>query len=43
MMLPIDSGLAKLCDKGAIERYNSDAFANLSQTLTQALPKAKLE
>jgi len=41
--LPIDPELAKLCDKGAIERYNSDAFANLSQTLTQALPKAKLE
>jgi len=43
MMLPIDPELAKLCDEGTIERYNSDAFINLSQTLTQALPKAKLE
>ena len=41
--LPIDPELAKLCDEGTIERYNSDAFTNLSQTLTQALSEAKLE
>jgi hydrogenase maturation protease len=41
--LPIDPELAKLCDEGNIERYNSDAFINLSQALAQALPKAKLE
>ena len=41
--LPIDPELAKLCDEGNIERYNSDAFTNLSQALAQALPKAKLE
>ncbi len=41
--LPIDPELAKLCDEGNIERYNSDVFINLSQSLAQALPKAKLE
>ncbi|UCC90794.1 MAG: P-loop NTPase, partial [Dehalococcoidia bacterium] len=41
--LPIDPELAKLCDEGNIERYNSDAFINLSRVLTQTLPKAKLE
>lgn len=41
--LPIDPELAKLCDEGNIERYNSDAFINLSQALAKALPKAKLE
>jgi len=41
--LPIDPELAKLCDEGAIERYNSDVFTNLSQTLTRTLPKAELE
>jgi Mrp family chromosome partitioning ATPase len=41
--LPIDPEIAKLCDEGAIERYNSDAFTNLSQALTQALPKTELK
>jgi len=37
--LPIDPELAKLCDEGNIERYNSDAFNNLSQALAQTAPK----
>ena len=41
--LPIDPELAKLCDEGNIERYNSDAFTRFSQALTQALPQAKVE
>ncbi len=41
--LPIDPELARLCDEGTIEGYNSDAFINLSQTLIRALPKTELE
>jgi Mrp family chromosome partitioning ATPase len=41
--LPIDPELAKLCDEGNIERYNSGAFIDLSRVLAQTLPKAKLE
>ena len=41
--LPIDPELARLCDEGNIERYNSDAFATFSQAFIQALPKAKIE
>lgn len=41
--LPIDPELAKLCDEGNIERYNSDAFTKFSQALARALPQAKLE
>jgi len=41
--LPIDPELAKLCDEGNIERYNSDTFTKFSQALAQALPQAKLE
>ncbi len=41
--LPIDPELAKLCDKGTIESYNSDAFITFSQTFIQALPKAEVE
>ena len=41
--LPIDPKLAQLCDEGAIERYNSDAFTDFSQSLAQALPKAGAE
>jgi hydrogenase maturation protease len=41
--LPIDPELAKLCDEGNIERYNSDAFIDLSRVLAQTLPQAKLE
>ena len=37
--LPIDPELARLCDEGTIERYNSDAFMNLSQAFAQILPK----
>jgi len=39
--LPIDPELARLCDEGTIESYNSDAFTALSQAFVQALPKAK--
>jgi hydrogenase maturation protease len=39
--LPIDPELAKLCDEGTIERYNSDAFIALSQAFLQALPQTK--
>lgn len=35
--LPIDPELAKLCDEGNIERYNSDAFAKLSEALSRVL------
>jgi len=38
--LPIDPELAKLCDEGAIERYNSDAFIAMTRTLIQTLPQA---
>jgi hydrogenase maturation protease len=37
--LPIDPELARLCDEGAIESYNSDSFANLSEAFIKALPK----
>jgi len=39
--LPIDPELARLCDEGTIESYNSDTFTALSQAFVQALPKAK--
>jgi Mrp family chromosome partitioning ATPase len=35
--LPIDPELAKLCDEGAIESYESDAFASMAQVLSQIL------
>ncbi len=38
--LPIDPELAKLCDGGEIERYNSDAFIAMARTLIQTLPQA---
>jgi len=38
--LPIDPELAKLCDEGEIERYDSDAFTALARTLIQTLPQA---
>ena len=41
--LPIDPELARLCDEGTIESYNSDAFVALSQAFVQALPKTKEE
>ena len=37
--LPIDPELARLCDEGNIEVYDSDAFAAMTQTLTQTLPQ----
>ena len=41
--LPIDPELARLCDEGTIEHYNSDTFTTLSQAFIQALPNAKIE
>jgi Mrp family chromosome partitioning ATPase len=41
--LPIDPELARLCDEGTIESYNSGAFVTLSQAFVQALPKTKGE
>ena len=38
--LPIDPQLAKLCDEGEIERYNSAAFTAMARTLIQTLPQA---
>jgi len=35
--LPIDPEVARLCDQGDIERYDSDAFASLSQATIQVL------
>ncbi len=37
--LPIDPKLAKLCDQGEIERYNSDAFTAMARILIQTLPQ----
>ena len=37
--LPIDPKLAKLCDEGEIESYNSDAFASMAQAVSQILSK----
>ncbi len=34
--LPIDPELARLCDEGNIERYDSDVVANLGQAVTKA-------
>ena len=39
--LPIDPELARLCDEGTIESYNSDALTALSQAFIQALPKTR--
>ncbi|MFC1956816.1 P-loop NTPase [Chloroflexota bacterium] len=36
--LPIDPEMAKLCDKGDIERYNSDIVAKMAEALIVALP-----
>jgi Mrp family chromosome partitioning ATPase len=35
--LPLDPELAKLCDEGGIERYNSDVLTDLVQNLAPAL------
>ncbi len=39
--LPIDPGLAKLCDEGEIERYDSDAFTSMTQGLAQILAERR--
>jgi len=36
--LPIDPELAKLCDEGNIERYNSGIINSLGESLSQAVP-----
>jgi hydrogenase maturation protease len=36
--LPIDPGLAKLCDEGNIERYDGEIVTRLGQSLSQAVP-----
>jgi len=36
--LPLDPELARLCDEGTIERYNSEGVSNLTQALLQATP-----
>jgi hydrogenase maturation protease len=36
--LPIDPELAKLCDEGNIERYDSEIVTKLGESLIQALP-----
>jgi hydrogenase maturation protease len=36
--LPIDPELARLCDEGNIERYDSDVLTSLRKALTRALP-----
>ena len=36
--LPIDPELAKLCDEGNIERYDSGIINNLGKSLSQAVP-----
>ena len=35
--LPIDPELAKLCDEGNIERYDSEAVSRLGQSLSQIM------
>jgi Mrp family chromosome partitioning ATPase len=37
--LPIDPGLAKLCDEGEIERYDSETYSDFAQKLTGTLSK----
>jgi hydrogenase maturation protease len=35
--LPLDPELARLCDEGAIEKYNSDAVSEMFANMKQAL------
>jgi Mrp family chromosome partitioning ATPase len=37
--IPVDPELAKLCDEGNIERYDSDVFTDMSQMLARVLPE----
>jgi len=39
--LPIDPELAKLCDEGNIERYDTDMYNTFAQNLTNTLSKQK--
>ncbi len=36
--VPLDSELARLCDEGKIETYNSEVFLDFSHTITHILP-----
>ena len=36
--LPLDPELAKLCDEGNIERYNSEIVSSLADSLSKAIP-----
>ena len=36
--IPIDTALAKLCDEGKIERYDSEMITNLSSSLEKVIP-----
>jgi hydrogenase maturation protease len=36
--IPIDTALAKLCDEGKIERYDSEIITNLSSSLEKMIP-----
>jgi Mrp family chromosome partitioning ATPase len=36
--IPIDTALAKLCDDGKIERYDSEIITNLSSSLEKVIP-----
>ena len=36
--IPIDTELAKLCDEGKIERYDSEMITNLSSSLEKVIP-----
>ena len=40
--LPIDPEIAKLCDAGRVEEYETEAFAPIAQELVQRVPEAKL-
>jgi len=37
--LPIDPALAKLCDEGNIERYDSEVYNTFAQKLNDVLAK----
>jgi MinD superfamily P-loop ATPase len=36
--IPVDTELAKLCDEGKIERYDSEIMTNLSSSLEKVIP-----
>jgi len=40
--LPIDPKLAKLCDEGNIERYDSEVVSQMGQSLSQAMSKKEI-